>query len=108
MSLLRRLTGSGAPTPEGHSAHATPPEERAFAPHCDQRILHAPGECWACDMYPDWQALREKWGVAYTGQVPLTGVAGNQLPCPADFNRPPDSKYDHRRWGPNQAQGKRA
>lgn len=81
--------------------------ERAFAPHCDQRILHAPGQCWACDLYPDWQALREKWGIAFSGQVPLTGVAMNQLPCPADFNRPPGSKSDHRKWGPNQAQGER-
>lgn len=84
-----------------------PREERAFAPHCDQRILHAPGECWACDLYPDWQALRVLWGIAFTGQAPLTGVASNQLPCPADFNRPPDSRSDHRQWGPNRAQGAR-
>lgn len=82
-------------------------ENRAFAPHCDARILHAPGECWACDLYPDWQALREKWGIAFSGQSPLTGVAGNQLPCPADYNRPPGSKKDHRLWGPNTAQGEK-
>lgn len=81
--------------------------ERAFAPHCDQRILHAPGECWACDLYPDWQALRGKWHIAFTGQTPLTGVAMKQLPCPADYARPPGSKSDHTRWGPNQAQGGR-
>lgn len=81
--------------------------ERAFAPHCDQRILHAAGDCWACDLYPDWQELRGKWGIAFTGQAPLTGVAGNQLPCPADYNRPPGSKADHRLWGPNTAQGGR-
>lgn len=91
--------------PSGFDDH--PGGERAFAPHCDQRILHAPGECWACDLYPDWQALREKWGIAFTGQAPLTGVAGNQLPCPADYNRPPGSKADHRRWDPNTAQGSR-
>lgn len=81
---------------------------RAFAPHCDQRILHEPGACWACDLYPDWQALRKKWGICFTGQSPMTGgLAWKELPCPADFNRPPDSKSDHRQWGPNQAQGER-
>lgn len=85
---------------------------RAFAPHCDARILHAPGECWACDLYPDWQDLRVKWGICFTGQVPDPRVVGearlierHMLPCPADYNRPPDSPSDHRQWGPNQAQG---
>lgn len=77
--------------------------ERAFAPHCDQRILHAPGDCWACDLYPDWQKLRELWGIAFTGHQPTDG----QLPCPADAARPPGSPADHRQWGPNQAQGER-
>lgn len=83
--------------------------ERAFAPHCDPRILHAPGECWACDLYPDWQALRTKWSICFTGEVPLNSVAGHQLqlPCPADYARPPGSKSDHRQWGPNTAQGER-
>jgi len=83
-------------------------ENRAFAPHCDQRILHAPGECWACDLYPDWQALREKWGICFTGQSPMAGgLVWKELPCPADYNRPPGSKSDHTQWGPNQAQGER-
>lgn len=113
MSLLKRVRGNG---PEARALRSTVDPfaagqgrtaegERAFAPHCDARILHAPGECWACDLYPDWQELREKWGIAFTGRAPLTGVAGNQLPCPADFNRPPGSKSDHTRWGPNTAQG---
>jgi hypothetical protein len=122
MSIFKRPRGNGPeartlradePECQGAGLRATVPSgfdddqggERAFAPHCDQRILHAPGECWACDMYPDWQALRGKWGIAFTGQAPLTGVAGNQLPCPADFNRPLGSKSDHRQWGPNTAQG---
>lgn len=93
--------------------------ERAFAPHCDARILHAPGECWACDLYPDWQALRVKWGIAFTGHQPKDEVlrvdqreepvaVRRMLPCPADFNRPPDSPSDHRQWGPNQAQGRKS
>lgn len=91
-------------------------EERAFAPHCDARILHQPHECWACDLYPDWQELRVKWGIAFTGHEPKDKVfRANQraepvlvrrmLPCPADYNRPPDSPSDHRQWGPNMAQG---
>ena len=78
-------------------------EQRAFAPHCDQRVLHQPGICWACDLYPDWQDLRVKWGVAFTGQKPMPW----EMPCPADHHRPPGSKSDHRRWGPNRAQGPR-
>jgi hypothetical protein len=84
---------------------------RAFAPHCDQRILHEPGECWACDMYPDWQALRVKWGIAFTGQRPVperVGEAGfivrHMLPCPADYNRPPGSPSDHQQWPNNRAE----
>lgn len=100
--------GGKVPGTAGHelaAARELLERERAFAPHCDARILHAPGECWTCDLYPDWQALREKWAIAFTGQTPLSGVACNQLPCPADYNRPPDSKSDHRQWGPNTAQG---
>lgn len=41
-------------------------------PHCDQRILHKPGDCEFCDMRPEWQALRKAWGIAFTGQVPAS------------------------------------
>lgn len=89
-------------TPVEHPHPATE-DERAFAPHCDQRILHAPGECWACDLYPDWQALRVKWGIDFSGH----STPGN-LPCPADYHRPRGSSSDHRQWGPNQAQGEKS
>lgn len=36
-------------------------------PHCDAKILHAPGECEFCDRHPDWQALREVWDINFTG-----------------------------------------
>jgi len=39
-------------------------------PHCDQRILHSPGECEFCDAAPEWQQLRKAWGIAFTGHVP--------------------------------------
>jgi hypothetical protein len=67
------------------------------APHCDARILHAPGECEYCDGYPDWQMCRERWGIAFTGHEPKPG----QHPCPADVARPPGSDSDHRTWGGN-------
>lgn len=53
-------------------------------PHCDQSVLHAPGECKYCDQHPDWQALRVVWGIAFTGH-PVDGL--NKLPCPSDHVR---------------------
>lgn len=52
-------------------------------PHCDQRVLHAPGECRFCDAHPEWQALREAWGINYTGHSNADKVA-----CPAEALRP--------------------
>src|SRR5579863_1890110 len=52
-------------------------------PHCDQRILHAPGECEFCDERADWQELRQAWGIVFTGYEP----EGTELPCPADHAR---------------------
>lgn len=75
-------------------------------PHCDQRILHAPSECQWCDNHPEWQKLRESWGIAFTGHEPVTPPDApwlRQLPCPADFNRPADTGSDHRRWAGNVA-----
>lgn len=67
-------------------------------PHCDARILHAPGECEYCDMRPDWQVLRQTWGIAFTGYTP----EDKELPCPADYARG-DS---HKLWGGNVAKPK--
>lgn len=64
-------------------------------PHCDQRILHAPGECAYCDGHPDWQALRVAWGIAFTGWTP----EDTELPCPADHAR----GNSHSRWYGNVA-----
>lgn len=74
-------------------------------PHCDQRVLHAPGECEYCDRHPDWQELRQVWGIAFTGHPPTCGEDSwtKQLPCPADYNRPPGAGNDHRRWAGNVA-----
>jgi hypothetical protein len=73
--------------PEPNSA-----DKRAMMPHCDQRILHAPGECQYCDAYPDWQNLRVFWGVDFTGHE----TDGN-VPCPADYQR----GNSHQLWGGN-------
>jgi hypothetical protein len=97
------------------AARQTLEDGRSFAPHCDQRILHEPGICWACDLYPDWQKLRELWGIAFTGHEPKTEKIGGEsysftrkeLPCPADFNRPPGSSSDHRNWPNNRAEEER-
>lgn len=65
-------------------------------PHCDQRVLHAPGECKYCDKQPEWQALRFAWGIAFTGYTP----DGKELPCPADHAR----GETHKLWHGNVAQ----
>lgn len=51
-------------------------------PHCDQRVLHAPGECEFCDACPEWQALRKAWGIAFTGKIPaiFADRCGKMLP----------------------------
>ena len=64
-------------------------------PHCDQRILHAPGECRFCDEHQDWQELRRAWGIAFTGFEP----EGTELPCPADNAR----GDNHTKWLGNTA-----
>ena len=55
----------------------------SVVPHCDQRVLHAPGECAYCDKHPDWQALRQLWCIAFTGYEP----EGNEVKCPSEQAR---------------------
>lgn len=52
-------------------------------PHCDSGVLHAPGECEFCDRHPDWQNLRNHWGIAFTGHQP----GPREMSCPSDFQR---------------------
>jgi hypothetical protein len=123
MRFLKRAEQSAPAFPPGTTvapselaaARQTLEDGRAFAPHCDQRILHEPGACWSCDLYPDWQKLRQLWGIAFTGHKPKTETLGEggysftrkELPCPADFNQPPDSSSDHRQWPNNRAERER-
>jgi hypothetical protein len=54
------------------------------SPHCDELVLHAPGECNICDKYAgEQQALRIRSGINFTGQhKPDRG------PCPSELRRP--------------------
>jgi hypothetical protein len=63
-------------------------------PHCDSRVLHAPGECVYCDEHPDWQELREVWGINFTGHQEVL-----KMQCPADRAR----GDNHKLWGGNVA-----
>jgi hypothetical protein len=110
MRFLKRAAQPGAALPPGTTvapselaaARQTLEDGRAFAPHCDQRILHQPGDCWACDLYPDWQKLRELWGIDFSGHS-----TPGKLPCPADYHRPPGSLSDHQKWPNNRAERER-
>jgi len=52
-------------------------------PHCDERVLHRPGKCEYCDAYPDWQDLRVRWAINFTGEN-----ANGKTPCPSTLRRP--------------------
>ena len=66
-------------------------------PHCDSRVVHAPGECTYCDDQPTLQIARLTANIAFTGYEPKPG----QFPCPADAARPTNTPSDHRRWAGN-------
>jgi hypothetical protein len=51
-------------------------------PHCDQSVLHAPGECQFCDMHSDWQEYRIVARINFTGQS-----IEDCAPCPSEFFR---------------------
>lgn len=69
-------------------------------PHCESRILHAPGECEFCDACPDLQELRVAWNIAFTGHKTADV---DQLPCPADHAVTMGARGDHRKWFGNVA-----
>lgn len=72
-------------------------DEGVTFPHCDSEVLHAPGECAVCDLYPGRQQARVNGRVAFSGHDPVPG----QDPCPADERRPKDSVSWHGHWGGN-------
>lgn len=56
-------------------------------PHCDQKVLHAPGECEFCDAHKDWQELRKAWGIRFTGHSYDGNKVDGEMSCPAEFAR---------------------
>lgn len=60
-------------------------QHTAQFPHCDTRVLHAPGECEYCDRRSEWQELREAWGIAYTGHPPRAGLPRCRRPMNETF-----------------------
>lgn len=67
-------------------------------PHCDQAVLHTPGECVYCDLCPEWQELRQAWGIAFTGKKP----GPDEMSCPSDFRRGLNAAGAH--WPGNRAE----
>ena len=62
-------------------------------PHSDQRMLHAPGVCLACDIFPEWQELREAWGLGFSDPQRAAVVEGSVVPDPMPYG-PNDSPPD--------------
>lgn len=68
-----------------------------YAPHCDQRVLHAPGECWACDGYPQWQWARIVQQINFSGEHDPKKAS-----CPSLMNR---TEEKINRWPGNRPGG---
>ena len=63
-------------------------------PHCDANILHGPKwGCEYCNAHPDWQELREAWGINFSGEHDP-----QKSPCPSLRFR---SEEIINRWGGN-------
>jgi hypothetical protein len=67
--------------------------------HCDGRVLHAPGTCWACDLpkYVPFRELRHTLRIAYSDGV----VPPGWDPCPSTAWRPAERVN---RWFGNRAE----
>lgn len=63
-------------------------------PHCDARILHAPGQCVYCDSHPEWQELRKTWNINFTGEYDREKDL-----CPAERSRGNLNQIE--KWGGN-------
>lgn len=70
-------------------------------PHCDPNILHSPKwGCKYCNAHPDWQALRETWGINFTGEHDP-----KKLPCPSLRFRGEDRVHGEGAWHGNVPRG---
>ena len=45
-------------------------------PHCNSEVLHAPGDCFYCDLYPSRQAQRQASNTPFT-PMEANGWSGN-------------------------------
>jgi len=100
----RPPAGWTCPRGYGHDGPcaASPVTGPPTMPHCDQAVLHAPGDCRYCDAHPDWQHLRQLWGIAFTGHPPRVDADRpwlSEVPCPSDARRPGGV---NQRWPGNQ------
>lgn len=67
---------------------------RCGAPHCDPSVLHSEESgCEYCQKFPDWQELRRRWRINFTGENDP-----DKAPCPATHFRPLETIN---RWGGN-------
>ena len=67
-------------------------------PHCDPRVLHAPGLCKYCDQFADWQELRLAWGICFSGQQPTDE---QPIADPADLAVMFKRRGDYNHWSGN-------
>jgi hypothetical protein len=51
-------------------------QEQYPHPHCNAQVLHAPGDCHYCDMYPNQQAERKASNTPFT-PLEANGWSGN-------------------------------
>lgn len=83
--------------PGGTPTTSRSSDDRGAAhPHCDDLVLHAPGECVHCDAYPERQRQRQLGLVNFTGQTEAHKEA-----CPSTYRRPLETIE---RWPGNRAQ----
>lgn len=70
-------------------------------PHCNTEVLHAPGTCQYCDLYPDRQAMRSASGTPFT-PAEANGWYGNVAQPSAKPAAHPGTEIRHYnicRWG---------
>lgn len=82
MPEVSAQTRAGAPNVEDEQEMTM--ENVARYPHCDVKVLHAPGKCDFCDMYPEMQQWRIDSNTQFTGE----DYSEDQIWDPAQIIRP--------------------
>lgn len=65
----------------GRGYRSVPQATDAPYPHCNSEVLHAPGTCKYCDLYPDRQSMRSASGTPFT-PAEANGWGGNVAVTP--------------------------